>query len=36
VRQCGHARYGSGFSKDRFIAFNGFANDLLQQGFEHV
>jgi len=25
VRQCGHARYGSGFSRDRFMALSGFA-----------
>ena len=33
VRQCGHARYGSGFSKERFTVFNGFVNDFLQDGF---
>ena len=32
VRQCGHARYGSGFSRDRFTAFSGFAKGLLQDG----
>lgn len=36
VRQCGHARYGSGFSRDRFMAFSGFAKGLLQDGFGHV
>ena len=36
VRQCGHAKYGSGFSNDRFIAFNGFVNDLQQEGFRHL
>lgn len=33
VRQCGHARYGSGLSRHRFIAFRGFENGLLQDGF---
>jgi len=27
---------GSEFSADRFTAFNGFANDLLHEGFEQV
>ena len=36
VRQCGHARYGSGFSRDRFMVFSGFAKGLLQDGFGHV
>ena len=36
VRQCGHARYGSGLSKHKFMAFRGFAKGLLQDGFGHV
>jgi len=36
VRQCGHARYGSGLSRARFMAFNGFVKGLLQDGFGHV
>lgn len=33
VRQCGHARYGSGLFRDRFMAFKGFSNVFLQDGF---
>jgi hypothetical protein len=36
VRQWGHARYGSGLSKARFMAFRGFAKGLAQDGFGHV
>lgn len=36
VRQCGHARYGSGLSWARFMAFRGFVKGLLQDGFGHV
>jgi hypothetical protein len=36
VRQWGHARYGSGLSKARFMAFRGFAKGLPQDGFGHV
>ena len=36
VRQCGHARYGSGLAEDRFVVFNGFVKGLLQDGFGHV
>lgn len=36
MRQCGHARYGSGLSMDRFMALRGVAKGLLQEGFRHV
>jgi hypothetical protein len=36
ARQCGQARYGSGLSRARFMAFNGFVKGLLQDGFGHV
>jgi len=36
VRQRGHARYGSGFPRAKFMAFNGFTKGLRQDGFGHV